>query len=60
VTFTFKLRIRLEGVNETHLPALIEMMRKAARLVHADVCLIVGKDPLPTIEVYGEDLSQEN
>lgn len=53
---TFRLVIKLEPVQESNLPDLIEALRKAGRLLHTDVCLIVGREPLPEIVMYGEDL----
>jgi hypothetical protein len=54
------MAVRLKGVEPKHLPALLNAMRKAGRLLHGDVSLIVGSDPLPTILLYGEDLVPDN
>lgn len=52
----YKLVIKLEGVEEHHVPPLIIAMRKAGRLLHGDAMLIAGSDPPPTITMFGEDL----
>jgi len=52
----YKLVIKLEGVQETHLASLIATMQKAGRLLHGDAMFITGSDPPPEILLYGEDL----
>jgi len=55
----FKVVIKLEKVEERHLPALIEAMQKGGRVLHADAMFIFGSDPPPHIVMYGEDLAHD-
>jgi hypothetical protein len=43
---------------EDHDKAVIEALRRAARLFHADVVLILGTNPSPELILFSEDLDQ--
>jgi hypothetical protein len=51
----FHIAITCKGITNRQMDRIVDAMQRPARLLHADAVLILGDDPAPKVEMWGQD-----